>query len=199
VIVGFGLRGELPSPSTSLSLPLPFLLSPARAPCAPLVASRPAALRAPAALALGGPIPRPRALATAPSRRPRALARPHIPGGRALPRRAPHIPARVTVVARCLTFGLVDVLRRALRRTMIYFKFAFIHVLRPALRRATIHFNFRLFNVWRRVSSRATFRFKFSLDDVCRHALRRATLDVIFIINSSVSWHTPSRDESFYF
>jgi hypothetical protein len=67
-----------------------------------------------------------------------------------------------------------------------------------ALRRAMIHFNVRLFNVWRRVSSRATFRFKFSLDDVCRRALRRTTLDVIFIINSSVSWRAPSRDESFY-
>jgi hypothetical protein len=38
-------------------------------------------------------------------------------------------------------------LRRALHRATIPFKFAFIHVLRRALRRATIHFNFRLFNV----------------------------------------------------
>jgi hypothetical protein len=121
------------------------------------------------------------------------------------PRRAPRIPACVTVVVRCLTFGLFnfkfgldDVLRRALRLATIHFKFAFIHVLCLALRRATIHFNFRLFNVWRRASSCKTFPFKFSLDDVCRRALRRAMHDVIFIINSSVSWHTPSRDESFY-
>jgi hypothetical protein len=67
-------------------------------------------------------------------------------------------------------------------------------VLGHTLRRATIHFNFRLINGWRR----ATFCFKFSLDDVCRHALCRTTLDVIFIINSSVSWRAPSRDESFY-
>jgi hypothetical protein len=47
-------------------------------------------------------------------------------------------------------------------------------------------------------TGRATLRFKFSLDDVCRRALRRAALDVIFIINSSVSWCAPSRDESIY-
>jgi hypothetical protein len=73
-----------------------------------------------------------------------------------------------------------------------------INVLRRALRRATIHFNFKLINVWRRASSRATFLFKFGLDDVCRRALRRTTVDVIFIINSSVSWCAPSRDELFY-
>jgi hypothetical protein len=33
-------------------------------------------------------------------------------------------------------------------------------------------------------------------NDVCRRAFRRATLDVIFIINASVSLHAPSRDES---
>jgi hypothetical protein len=66
------------------------------------------------------------------------------------------------------------------------------------MKRTTIHFNFRIINVLRRASSRVTFRFKFSLDDVCRRALHRTTLDVIFIINSSVSWHAPSRDESFY-
>jgi hypothetical protein len=59
----------------------------------------------------------------------------------------------------------------------------------------TIHFNFRLINVWRRASNRAMFHFKFGLDDVCRRALRRTTLDVI---NSSVSWRAPSRDESFF-
>jgi hypothetical protein len=73
-----------------------------------------------------------------------------------------------------------------------------INVLRRALRRATVHFNFRLINVWRRASSHATFCFKFSLDDVYRRALRRMTLDVIFIINSIVSWRAPSREESFY-
>jgi hypothetical protein len=67
-------------------------------------------------------------------------------------------------------------------------------MLRRTLRRAIIHFNFRLINVWRR----ATFRFKFGLDDVCRRALRHTTVDVIFIINSSVSWCAPSRDELFY-
>jgi hypothetical protein len=130
---------------------------------------------------------------------------PSPPTWLACPRRVPRIPTRVTVVVLCLTFGLfnfkfglVDVLRRALRRATIHFKFTFIHVLRRTLRRATIHFNFRLFNVWRRASSRATFRFKFSLDDVCPRALRRATLDVIFIISSSVSWRAPSRDELIY-
>jgi hypothetical protein len=52
-------------------------------------------------------------------------------------------------------FSLVDVLRRALRRMTIHFKFIFINEL-----------------------CRATFRFKFSLDDVCRRAFRRATLNV---------------------
>jgi hypothetical protein len=41
------------------------------------------------------------------------------------------------------------------------------------------------------------FCFKFSLDDVCRRAFRRVTLDVIFIINASVSLRAPSGDESF--
>jgi hypothetical protein len=41
------------------------------------------------------------------------------------------------------------------------------------------------------------FRFKFSLDDVCRRAFRRATLDIIFIINASVSLRAPLSDESF--
>jgi hypothetical protein len=68
-------------------------------------------------------------------------------------------------------------------------------VLRRAPRRATIRLNFRLFKVWRRASSCVTFRFKFSLDDICRCAFRRTTLDVIFIINASVSSRT--RDESF--
>jgi hypothetical protein len=73
-----------------------------------------------------------------------------------------------------------------------------INVLHRALRRATIHFNFRLFNMRRRASSCTALRFKFSLDDVCRRALRRATLDIIFIINLSVSWRASSRDESIY-
>jgi hypothetical protein len=91
----------------------------------------------------------------------------------------------VTVVARCLTFGLFN------------FKFGLVDVLRHALHRETIHFNFKLFNAWCRASRRATFQFKFSLDDICRRAFRRATFDVIFIINASVSLRTPSRDESF--
>jgi hypothetical protein len=90
-------------------------------------------------------------------------------------------------------------LRRALRRTMIYFKFRFISVLRRALRRATFHFNFRLFNVLRRAFSRAMFCFKFSLNGVCCRALRRATLYVILIFNSSVLLCAPSRDDSFNF
>jgi hypothetical protein len=111
-----------------------------------------------------------------------------------VPRRAPRIPARVTVVARCLNFGLFN-FKFGLVEVL---KFTFIHVLRRALRRATIYFNFRLFNVWRRASSRTTFHFKFSLDDVCRSALRRTTLDLIFIISSSVLWRSPSRDKSIY-
>jgi hypothetical protein len=72
-----------------------------------------------------------------------------------------------------------------------------INVLRHVPRRATIRPNFRLFKVWRRASSCAMFHFKFSLDDVCRRAFRRKTLDVIFIINASVSLRAPSCDESF--
>jgi hypothetical protein len=71
-----------------------------------------------------------------------------------------------------------------------------INVLRRTPHRATIRLNFRLFNVWRRASSRTTFRFKFSLDDVCRRAFRRAKLDVIFIINASVSLRSPNRATS---
>jgi hypothetical protein len=67
----------------------------------------------------------------------------------------------------------------------------YINVLHRAPRRATIRPNFRLFKVWRRVSSCTTFRFKFILDDVCRRAFRRTTLDVIFIINASVSLRAP--------
>jgi hypothetical protein len=72
----------------------------------------------------------------------------------------------------------MNVLRRALHRTTIHFKFIFINELCCALPRATIRLNFRLFNVWRRTSSRATFRFKFNLDGVCCCAFRRATLNV---------------------
>ena len=90
-------------------------------------------------------------------------------------------------------------LRRALHRATIHFKFRFISVLRRALRHATIHFNFRLFNVLLRAFSHAKFCFKFSLSGVCRRALCRATLYVIFIFNSSVSWHAPSRNDSFNF
>jgi hypothetical protein len=60
----------------------------------------------------------------------------------------------------------------------------------------------RRFNLFLRLSNRlrrATFRFKFSLSDVCCRALRRATLDVIFIINSSVSWRASSHDGPFNF
>jgi hypothetical protein len=72
-----------------------------------------------------------------------------------------------------------------------------INVLRHAPCRATIRPNFRLFKVWRRASSCATFRFKLSLYDVCRRAFRHTTLDIIFIINASVSLRAPSCDESF--
>jgi hypothetical protein len=87
------------------------------------------------------------------------------------------------------------VLRRALRRATIHFKFRFISV----LRRATIHFNFRLFNVLCHVFSRAAFCCKFSLNCVCRRALRRPTLYIIFVFNSSVSLRASSRDDSFNF
>jgi hypothetical protein len=131
------------------------------------------------------------------------------------------VPARAALVVRCLNFSLIsfkfcliNVLRRALRRTSIYLKFGFISVLRRAmiyfnfrfismlrrtLRRATVHLQFSLFNVWRRASSRATFRFKFSLSDVCCRALRRVMFNIISIINSSVSWRASSHDDSFYF
>jgi hypothetical protein len=47
------------------------------------------------------------------------------------------------------------VLRRALRRATVYFKFTFINELCRVLRRATIHLNFRLFKcVASRVQSR---------------------------------------------
>jgi hypothetical protein len=91
------------------------------------------------------------------------------------------------------------VLLCALRCTTIYFNFRFVSMLRRALRRTTVHLKFRLFNVWRRTSSRMMFSFKFSLSDVCCRPLRRATLDVIFIINSSVSLHASSHGDSFYF
>jgi hypothetical protein len=69
-------------------------------------------------------------------------------------------------------------------------------VLRRALCHVTVHL--KLFNVWRCVSGRTTFCFKFILSDISCRALRRATLDVIFIINSSVSWRASSHDDSFY-
>jgi hypothetical protein len=72
----------------------------------------------------------------------------------------------------------MNVLRRALRRVTIHFKFVFINELCCALRRTTICLNFRLFNVWHRTSSRAMFRFKFNLDGVCCCAFRRAMLNV---------------------
>jgi hypothetical protein len=82
---------------------------------------------------------------------------------------------------------------------MTYFNFRFISVLCHVLRHVTVYLKFSLFNVWRRASSRATFRFKYSLSDVCCRALHCATIDVISIINSSVSLRTSSRDDSFYF
>jgi hypothetical protein len=45
---------------------------------------------------------------------------------------------RLTLVLIYLSFSLVDVLRRALRRTTVHSKFVFINMLRRALRRATI-------------------------------------------------------------
>jgi hypothetical protein len=91
------------------------------------------------------------------------------------------------------------VLRHALCRATIYFKFRFISVLCRAFHCTTIHFNFRLFNVLRRAFRRAIFCFKFSLSGVCRRALRRATLYVIFMFNSNVSLRASSRDDSFNF
>jgi hypothetical protein len=57
-------------------------------------------------------------------------------------------------------FSLVDVLRRALRRATIQFKFIFINVLCHALRRATIQFKFIFVNDLCRALCSATFHFK---------------------------------------
>jgi hypothetical protein len=150
------------SPPLSLPLPLspfplPFLLpcappaAPSRAPCG--LVARPRAPRscrvpggpAPSTPCPAAPFPAPRAPVAPRPRGPCALARPRVPGGsrpggRALspgvarvPRRAPRIPAHVTVVTRCLTFGLFN------------FKFGLVDVLRRALRRTTIHLNSPLF------------------------------------------------------
>jgi hypothetical protein len=51
---------------------------------------------------------------------------------------------------------LVSVLRRALHRATIQFKFVFINVLRRALRRAMTQFKFVFINVLRRALHRAT-------------------------------------------
>jgi hypothetical protein len=131
----------------------------------------------------------------------------------------------VCYVARFIArrFGLIldlfSVLRRTLRRATIQFNFRLSSVLCRALRRATIHSIFRLSNRLRRTLRRTTIYFnlisdilvccvaclvawrsifKFNLSDVCCRALRRVMLDVIFIINSSVSLRAPSRDDLFF-
>ena len=45
---------------------------------------------------------------------------------------------RLTLVLICFNFGLVDVLRRALRRATVHSKFVFINMLCRALHRVTI-------------------------------------------------------------
>jgi hypothetical protein len=69
-------------------------------------------------------------------------------------------------------------------------------VARFVARRPILISDYLICGITRLVARR--FVLKFRLDDVCRRALRRTTLDVILIINSSVSWRAPSRDELFY-
>jgi hypothetical protein len=52
---------------------------------------------------------------------------------------------------------VVDVMRRALRRAMIRFKFIFINVMRRALRRATTQFKFVFINTLRRATIRLVY------------------------------------------
>jgi hypothetical protein len=52
--------------------------------------------------------------------------------------RATIVALRLTLVQIYFNFGLVDVLRRALRHTTVHSKFVFINMLRRTLRRATI-------------------------------------------------------------
>jgi hypothetical protein len=52
---------------------------------------------------------------------------------------------------------VVDVLRRALRRTTIQFKFIFINVLRRVFRRATTQFKFVFINMLRRATIRLVY------------------------------------------
>jgi hypothetical protein len=101
--------------------------------------------------------------------------------------RAPPRPAcpheRTTIVARRLNFslisfkfGLINVLRRALRRAMIYLKFRFISV----LRRAMMYFNFRFISVLRRVLHRTMVHLNlvYLMCGVARLVARR------FVLNS---------------
>jgi hypothetical protein len=129
------------------------LCAPSRAPAAPPPHPRRRAPAAPPPVPWGPPPPPPPRVAHALSA-PRPSAplppAPRVPAARpcpsgpahprastvvpspsawlACPRRAPRIPSCVTVVARCLTFGLFN------------FKFGLVDVLLRALRRATIHF-----------------------------------------------------------
>jgi hypothetical protein len=153
----------LPSPSVRVSC-----ATPGGSPCAPLAAPsrRPcAAPRVPLLPCPGAPLSAPRrrpcpapthprtALTvplpySAPAAAPCSAPPPWRPScprrGFARPRHAQRVPARVGIV---LWF-------------LINFKLCLINMLRRALRRTTIHFNFRLFNVWRRASSRVILLFK---------------------------------------
>jgi hypothetical protein len=95
--------------------------------------------RAPSAARPG---PRPRAPLPEPvPRRPRAprACTVRVPSARAACSRAATVATlRLTLVLIHFNFSLVDVLRRALRRTKVRSKFVCIKVLRRALRRATI-------------------------------------------------------------
>jgi hypothetical protein len=121
VIAGFGPRGELPSPSPSLSSPP--LSSSLRAPCSPVVCPPVAPSRAPCSpprWLTRARRPRPPA-APRPAARPRPDCRAPRPRTLVPPRLVPRalaampfppvrlcVPSRVTVVARYLAFGLFN-------------------------------------------------------------------------------------------
>jgi hypothetical protein len=76
------------------------------------------------------------------------------------------------------------------------FNCCLVNVLRRALRRTTVHSNFIFINVLRRALRRATILFKFIFINVLRRTLRRATILLIYIYYSAAS-RASSRDDSF--
>jgi hypothetical protein len=152
--------------------------SPGGAPAPPLARPRSASPCGAPALPRRGPV-RPPGGALAPPLAwpPARLAWPlRDLRGPALPRRTqPQRARHLNFSLISFKFGLINVLRRALRRSTIYLKFRFISVLCCTLCRA-----FSLFNVWCHACSRPMLRFKFSLSDVRCRALRRAMLDVFY-------------------